>query len=272
MDHVSINEIEVFARHGVFEEEKRIGQKFVISVKLGLDTRKSGKSDDINDAVNYAEVCQLVSEVASENCFDLIEKLAEEIAHEILLEFDDVRTVGIRIDKPDAPIMLRAFRSVSVEIERARHTAYIGIGSNVGDSEEIMNTAIRKLDLTRDNKVTEVSDFIVTKPYGGVEQDDFLNGAFKIETLLTPEELLEKLNELEAEAGRVRTVHWGPRTLDLDILFYDNEVIDNKRLHIPHIDMQNRDFTLIPMRQLAPYLRHPVLNKTMEQLCDELGV
>ena len=89
-------------------------------------------------------------------------------------------------------------------------------------------------------------------------------------TLLTPEELLVRLHQLEQEANRERIIHWGPRTLDLDILFYDNEIIDTVELHVPHIDMENRDFVLEPMVEIAPYLRHPVLNLTMEQLLKKL--
>ena len=115
-----------------------------------------------------------------------------------------------------------------------------------------------------------MSKYLVTEPYGGVEQDEFLNGVLRLRTLLTPEELLDRLHELEAEANRERLIHWGPRTLDLDILFYDNEIIDTPDLHIPHIDMQNRDFVLKPMDEIAPHYRHPVLNKTIHQLLDEL--
>ena len=119
-------------------------------------------------------------------------------------------------------------------------------------------------------EVEAVSEYLVTEPYGDVEQDEFLNGVLKLRTLLTPEELLDRLHELEAAANRERIIHWGPRTLDLDILFYDNEIIDTPDLHIPHIDMENRDFVLKPMDEIAPYYRHPVLNKTIHQLLNEL--
>ena len=89
-------------------------------------------------------------------------------------------------------------------------------------------------------------------------------------TLLTPGELLVRLHQLEQAANRERIIHWGPRTLDLDILFYDQEIIDMPDLHIPHIDQQSRDFVLVPMNQIAPYLRHPVLNQTISQLLDSL--
>ena len=161
---------------------------------------------------------------------------------------------------------------MSVEISRCWHTAYIAIGSNMGDKKGYLDEAVKKLDSHALCKVIKVSDYITTEPYGGIEQDEFLNGALELRTLLYPDELLALLNRIEAEAGRKRTVHWGPRTLDLDILFYDNCIIDTPSLTVPHIDMANRDFVLIPMAQIAPYLRHPVLNCTIGQLLDRLNV
>ena len=116
----------------------------------------------------------------------------------------------------------------------------------------------------------QVSDFLVTAPYGGVEQDDFLNGALALKTLLTPQELLERLHEIEQEAHRERLIHWGPRTLDLDILLYDDLVLDTPDLIIPHVEMHLRDFVLIPLAQIAPWKRHPVLGLTVSQMLADL--
>ena len=175
----------------------------------------------------------------------------------------------MKIEKPWAPVAIPV-DSVSVEISRGWHRAYIAIGSNMGDKKAYLDEAVEKLKNHPYCKVVKVSDYITTEPYGGVEQDVFLNGALEIKTLLYPAELLALLNRIEAEAGRERTIHWGPRTLDLDILFYDDCIIDSPALTVPHIDMQNRGFVLIPMSQIAPYLRHPVLGCSVGLLLSRL--
>lgn len=92
-----------------------------------------------------------------------------------------------------------------------------------------------------------------------------------MDTMLEPYELLDVLHDLETKANRVREQHWGPRTLDLDIIFYDDLIMDDKELQIPHKDMANRDFVLRPLAQLAGYKRHPVLNKTVDELVKALN-
>ena len=140
----------------------------------------------------------------------------------------------------------------------------------MGDKKAYLDRAVALLDATDDCSVIRVSDYLVTEPYGGVEQDDFLNGALELKTLLPPYELLKLLHEIEADANRERIIHWGPRTLDLDILLYDDEVIDAPDLHIPHIEMHLRDFVLIPMAEIAPWKRHPITNMTMLQMLQAL--
>ena len=188
------------------------------------------------------------------------------MAAEILRSFPLIHALDIEIRKPKAPIGL-PFESVSAKIHRGWHTVYVAIGSNMGEKDKYIQLGLEELKKLPDTHVEAVSDIIVTKPYGGVEQDDFFNGAVRIKTLYMPEELLVKLHEIEEKAERKRTLRWGPRTLDLDIIFYDKLVYESDTLIIPHVDMENRDFVLKPMCQLAPGFRHPLLGKTMEQLC-----
>lgn len=269
MDQIRIDNVRFFARHGVFEFERERGQNFVFSAVLDTDTRRAGLSDQLEDSTSYADVAQFLVDFLTRNTYRLLEAAAEQACRAVLHRFPLIRGITLELKKPDAPIDLD-FESVSVRIHRFWHTAYVALGSNLGDKEGYLRGALVGLEADEDIRLLKTSGFITTAPYGGVEQDDFLNGACCIETLYTPEELLEVLHGLEARAGRERKVHWGPRTLDLDILLYDNIVMYTEELIIPHIDMHHRDFVLKPMAEIAPYVEHPVLHKTMLQLWQEL--
>ncbi len=270
MDKIKIRNLEVFANHGIFPEENTLGQKFVISLTLYTDTRPAGKADDLLQSIHYGEVSQYAADFMKNHTYKLIETAAEKLAEGLLLDTPNLQAVTVELKKPWAPVGL-PLDMVSVEITRSWHTAYIALGANMGEEKKYLDEAVKALDETEGCRVMKVADYIRTKPYGGVEQEDFLNSALKLETLLTPEELLEELHRIEAAAGRERIIRWGPRTLDLDIIFYDDLIMDTEDLHIPHVEMHLRDFVLIPMNQIAPYMRHPVLNKTVAQLRGELN-
>ena len=269
MDEIRIDNLEVFAHHGVFETEKRNGQQFYVNAVLYTDLRPAGLNDDLTLSTHYGEVALLIKEKLTEQVYDLIETAAERTAEAILLQFPLVNAIEFELRKPDAPIPMN-FESVSVKIYRGWHKTYIAFGSNMGDSPKLIADAINGLKQDTRCRVKKVSDTIITKPYGGVQQDDFYNGVLEMDTLYSPAELLGKLHELEQGAGRERKVHWGPRTLDLDIIFYDKLIYEDDNLCIPHMDMQNRDFVLKPMVQIAPYYRHPVYEKTMTEMVKQL--
>lgn len=270
MDKIRIKKLEVFANHGVYPEENWLGQKFILSACLYVNTRRAGISDCLDDSVNYGEVCLFLTDFMKKHTFRLLERTAEQLVRELLLTYPLIKKADLEIEKPWAPVGL-PLETVSVEISRCRHTAYIALGSNMGDRHAYLTQAVEALDRHPDCQVVKVSDYIVTAPYGGVEQEDFLNGALELSTLLSPEELLEFLHEIEQEAHRERLIRWGPRTLDLDILLYDNQIIDTPDLHIPHAEMHLRDFVLIPMAQIAPWLRHPLTGQTMAQMLSSLS-
>ena len=237
MDKIKIKDLEVFAHHGVFKEENVLGQKFVVSVTFFLDTSLAGKNDDLDKSINYADAAWKIKEFLEKNTYKLLETAAEKLAEELLLTYPLAEKVEIEIKKPWAPILL-PLDTVSVSIERGWHTAYLSIGANLGDKEANLKRAIELLNENPKTKVTKQSDFIVTEPFGGVEQDDFLNGALEIKTLLSPQELLALIGVIETEElKRVREIHWGPRTIDLDIIFYDKLVMETDALIIPHVDM-----------------------------------
>lgn len=269
-DEIRIEQLEVYAYHGVFPEEKRKGQTFLVNAVLCTDTRKAGQNDRLEQSTDYGNVCCFISEWMKKNTCNLIEAVAEKLAQAILLKYDLLSGIELEIRKPEAPIE-QPFGCVSVKICRRWHRAYLGVGSNMGDKRQYIQNAVEALKSDSLIVIRRVSDLIVTEPYGGVEQDDFLNGVIEIETLRTPHELLDTLHEIEAAADRVREVHWGPRTLDLDIIFYDKLVYEDDTLVIPHQDMENRRFVLEPLSTLVPNYRHPVLGKTVVQLLNVLS-
>ena len=268
-DKIIIKDLECFAYHGVLEPERQLGQKFLVSLELSVDTRVAGKTDNLEQSVNYASVCNTVIAFMKEHTFQLIERVADELAQKILIEYPLVEQIQVNIKKPWAPVLL-SLDTVAVEITRGWHTVYLGIGSNMGEKKENMKTAISCFSEHPLCKVEKVSTFIHTKPYGVKDQDNFVNGAFCIKTLLTPEEVLEFIGTIEEKLKRVRKQHWGPRTIDVDILFYDNLILHTEQLTIPHIEITKRDFVLTPLYELDPYLMHPVFKKPIIQLLQEL--
>lgn len=265
MDCICIDKLEVFARHGVLSEENALGQKFLLSVRMYCDIRQAGKEDDLTKSVNYAEAAWLLKRETEENTFQLIECLAEHLARKLLLTYPLLQKVEIRVEKPWAPIGL-PLDNVAVEITRQWHQVYLGIGSNLGERRENLNRAVALLDEDEDTRVERVSSYIETEPLGEVEQGDFLNGAVSVRTLRTPQELLELIGEIEKELKRVRLVHWGPRTIDVDILLYDDEIIRSETLTIPHCEMCRRGFVLEPLQEIAPCAVHPGNGKTIREL------
>ncbi|MEW6571256.1 MAG: 2-amino-4-hydroxy-6-hydroxymethyldihydropteridine diphosphokinase [Nitrospirota bacterium] len=143
--------------------------------------------------------------------------------------------------------------------------AYVGIGSNVGNREKNCFHAIELLE-GKGIKVRKKSSLCETEPWGYKNQPAFLNMAVEIETKLGPEELLKLLKEIEAEIGRKKSFRWGPRVIDLDILLFDNIILSEEDLKIPHPHMHERDFVLIALNEIAPGINHPVLNVSIDDL------
>lgn len=268
-DQIKITDLEVFANHGVFPEENKLGQKFLVSAVLYTDTRKAGKTDDLTSSIHYGEVSAFITKYMKEHTYQLLERVAETLAEEMLKSISGLCKIDLEIKKPWAPVGL-PLKTVSVKISREWHTTYIALGSNIGDSETYLNEAVEKIGQIPTCTVEKVSSYLVTEPYGVTDQPDFLNACLKLRTLLYPEELLKELNRIEKEAGRERIIHWGPRTLDLDILLYDDIVLEEDDLCIPHVEMHKRSFVLEPLAEIAPYKRHPVYGKTVREMLEEI--
>ncbi len=270
MDKITIKNLEVFCNHGVYKEENVLGQKFLVDAELFLPTRKAGRSDEMADSVSYGDVCRLISKEMKKQNDNLLERVAERLAEQILLQFALIKTVRIEVKKPWAPVMTH-LDYASVSIERGWHRVYVGAGSNMGDRQAYLDEAGKKLESDGWIRHFRAAEVIETEPYGYLDQDKFLNTVFEFDTLYEPRELLGKLQQLEQEAHRVREFRWGPRTLDLDLLLFDDMVTEEEDLVIPHPEMTKRMFVLEPLCELNPYAVHPLYRKRFREYKETMG-
>ncbi|MBM6689751.1 2-amino-4-hydroxy-6-hydroxymethyldihydropteridine diphosphokinase [Fusobacterium mortiferum] len=269
MDKIYINNLEFIGFHGVFPEEKKLGQKFLVSLELIVDTKEAGKTGDLTKSVHYGLVAQDVERVFLEKSIDLIETCAENIAEMVLKKYELVKEVKVTVKKPWAPLQMH-FENVAVEISRKWHKVYLSLGSNMGDKRENLLEAIKRVGELENTEVVKSSTILETEPFGYIEQDNFLNACLEVKTLLTPQEFLSSILKIELDMGRVREIKWGPRVIDIDILFYDAEIIQEDNLAVPHPWICEREFVLEPLSEIAPNYVHPLERKTIMMLARKL--
>ena len=256
-DRIVLQGVSARGHHGVLDFEKRDGQTFLVDVTMWCDLRPAGRSDDLAATVNYAEVADAVVARIAGPSFDLIERLAEVIADDVL-RHDLVDSVEVLVHKPEAPVG-QPFTDVQVCVQRAggAHVA-VALGSNLGDRGQTLGAALRALRDLPGLTVTAVSSLVETDPVGGPEQPPYLNAVAVGRATLAPAELLAALHRIEADHDRTREVRWGPRTLDLDLLQYGTpgatrEVVsDDPALLLPHPRAHERAFVLVPWADADP--------------------
>jgi len=265
MDEIRIKGLNITAYHGVLESEKVISQPFVFDVTLYTNFYNAYRTDDLSCTVNYDEVCTLLAEKVKGISYNLIEKLAYDCALMLLETYPTVSGVDLVLSKPSAPVK-QTFEDINVKITLKKTTCYLSLGSSMGDKRAMLDFAISELDKTRGIKVKKVSSYIQTEPYGGVAKNTFLNCAVEIETVLSPDNLLLEIHDVELRGNRKRDVRWDDRTIDIDIIFYGNEIIRSKTLTIPHADYSNRQFVLTPLKEIAPDFICPLYKVKMKDL------
>jgi 2-amino-4-hydroxy-6-hydroxymethyldihydropteridine diphosphokinase len=145
---------------------------------------------------------------------------------------------------------------------------YIGIGSNIGNRLHFVEIAIKKIDAEPRCEVEKISSLYESKPFGNAKQENFINLVILVKTFFEPTELFMFLKRIETEIGRRNSIRWGPREIDLDILFYDDLIYNDPQLTIPHIGIAERDFVLVPMCEIAPNFIHPETNKNICDICN----
>ena len=261
---ILIRGLEVNACHGVLAEEKINPQPFIFDADLYTDFYSAAKNDDIDGTVNYAKACDILVKTATEKTYNLIETLAYMGAY-ALFDGLNLQKISLTVYKPQAPVNHK-FGTVGVTVTAEKERVYLSLGSSMGDKKGYLDTAIKRLSETRGVEVKKVSSYIETQPYGGVAENSFLNCAVEIETYLTPRQLLEEIHRIESECGRVRTVHWGDRTLDIDIVFFGRKIVEEDDLQIPHPEYSKRAFVLVPLNEIAPDFVCPVNHKKVKDL------
>ncbi len=260
-DRVMINDLRVSAVVGVLAQEREMAQPLRIDLSIGVDLHDAAMSDELGDTVDYGLVAEQVAAAISSSKHVLLERLAGEVA-ELVLGFNRVDDVDVTITKLRPPIPL-TLESTAVQLFRTSadasfdqlnsHIAYIALGSNLGDRMEFLRGAVAAL-----GSVTAMSHVYETEPIGGPDaQGPYLNMVVRVETALDPFALLRRCRRIEQAAMRQRVVHWGPRTLDVDLLFFDDIRISSETLTIPHPRINERRFVLVPLAEIAPELCPP---------------
>jgi len=273
-DRIHIRDLLLRGIVGINDEERRNRQDILINITLDADTRPAGRSDAIEDAVNYRTITKRVIRMVEASRFYLVERLAAEIAAICLAE-PRVEAARVLLEKPGA---LRFARSVGVEIVRSRadvaaepNRVFISMGSNI-DAEANLAAAVRRLEELDAIEVVATSRVYETAPVGTVDQPNFLNAALLIRTPLSAEDLKAgPLREVERGLGRVRTADKNaPRTIDLDIALYNYDVLDVGGRHVPAPDLLTRAHIAVPLADLAPYYVHPETGETLEEIAARL--
>jgi dihydroneopterin aldolase/2-amino-4-hydroxy-6-hydroxymethyldihydropteridine diphosphokinase len=268
LDQIRLLGLTARGTHGVLAHERRDGQDFTIDVVLHLDTGPAAATDDLAATVDYGALAVRVADVVRGEPVNLIETLAAKIAAGCLAS-PGVVAVDVAVHKPHAPIT-EQFTDVVVAIRRERAgaldlqpvepvTAVLALGTNLGDREGILRAAVAELDEVAGVRVDAVSPVVETDPVGGPDQPDYLNAVVLLTTRLAAGDLLAVCQRIEAGHGRERSVRWGPRTLDIDLIRYGDLLSDDPALELPHPRAGQRAFVLAPWLAVDPQAWLPSL-------------
>lgn len=274
MDIIEINSLRLRTVLGFSAHEINLPQDVVISLRIGAEERLAGETDNPGDAFNYRTVCKAIISLVSGSRFFLVEKLAEEIARMIVVDFE-AAYVAVSVHKPGA---LRHADSVGIHIERRsrdyeRNLAYLSLGSNIAP-ESNLSDALQQL--RRETTLLSISSVYRSDPQGFADQPPFLNMAVKIHTARTPVALkCAVIDKIEKSLGRMRDPNNknAPRTIDIDISLWNDEVqvYGSKPWHIPDPDIVRFAHVAIPLADLAPDYLHPTDGRSLAQIaqgCD----
>lgn len=269
MNEIKIDRIKFRANHGVFAFEKEQGQDFYLSINIKTNFEETLFNDDLNNTIHYGYISDDAILFLQENTFDLIETAIYRLSDFLFSKYDQIDELELEIFKPDAPVDLE-FKDISVKVRHKRNNVFIALGSSIGKKDDYFDKAIKMLKESEGVYQIRESKRYKSSPLGNAAKEEFLNSVIEIKTILSPLKLLEILNNIEDSLDRKRDIKWGDRTIDLDILFYNNQIICKENLIIPHPEIKNRDFVLKPMIDLNKNFISPIDNKRVIDLYEEL--
>ena len=256
-DRIRLTGLVARGYHGVFGSERRDGQDFALDVVLELDLRGAAATDDLARTVHYGELARALADDVRGEPVDLLEALAERLLRTCLAN-PRVEAAEVVVHKPQAPIE-ETFGDVAVAVRRTRKEVFppprdgvLALGSNLGDREGTLASAVGELARTPGLEVVAVSPVVETDPVGGPDQPDYLNAVVAVRATLAPHALLAACLAVEARLGRERRVRWAARTLDVDVITYGDLVLDGPDLVLPHPRAAQRAFVLAPWAALDP--------------------
>lgn len=251
-DWINIRNLRIHGYHGVFDEEKTAGQEFQFDIDCAIDTSIPAQTDDYKKTVCYGALCGLVREICTQQPFRLVETLANKIADDILGRYDLITHIVVKVRKTAAPIdAVYDFVGVTVDKKRRRRIG-LSLGSNLGEKTSYLRTALAHLATEQDLELDQVSSFYRTAPWGNTAQDWFVNVCVTGWTTKAPEDLLKSVKRIELLMGRIPNERWGPRIIDIDLLFMDDIEVNQPSLTLPHPELFNRPFVLVPLAEITP--------------------
>ena len=258
MDKITLSKMEFEGHTGCLDFEKTDGQKFIVSLDIFADRIKGCYTDDLADTVDYAKIYEITKDIVAGDNGNLIERLAQKISDGVLKADDRIDIVQVTVSKPEAPVK-GIFETMEVTITRCRKEFVIlSLGSNLGDREANLNAAEEALRALPGIDGFTLASIYETEPVGLEDQPYFLNTCVGFYTDIEPFELLDKIHVIENDLLRTRDVHWGPRTIDIDIIFYGDKVIMKPELTVPHPRWHLRSFVTVPLREIKDVgLDHP---------------
>ena len=266
-DRLEINGLTVTAIVGALPHEREMAQPLRFDLALLVDLRDAGRSDELGQTVHYGEVAERVAAAVRESKDVLLERLADRVA-QIVVGFDRVEAVDLTVTKLRPPIAETVdttavtIRRTAADFDvqpRSTHRAIVALGSNLGDRQGYLRSAVEEL-----GGIVAQSQVFETDPIGGPhDQGAYLNMVIAVDTPLDPFAFMRRCQRIEAAALRQRVERWGPRTLDVDILFFDDVTITSPALTIPHPRLAERRFVLEPLAEIAPERCPPGWDETL---------